>query len=98
MSIADAETLTLWAECLTVKTQPERLGIVVVKNMFRLDGTCASYKSSRIKYGISSECGVRSAKLWKRLRAVYYKFPLSYGPSAECHRDGLPARKAVFGY
>jgi|GEM_PF-6623997 len=43
----------------------------------------------RNNYGKSSECGVRSAESWKRLRVVYYIVSLSYGRSDESHRDGL---------
>gem|GEM_PF-4218190 len=39
---------------------------------------------------------VRSAGLWKRLRAVYYIISLSYGRSDKCHRDGLHILRTVF--
>ena len=41
---------------------------------------------------------MRSAELWKRLRAVYYIISLSYVRSDECHRDGLHILRTVFSY
>jgi|GEM_PF-4459370 len=40
---------------------------------------------------------VRRAELWKRLRAVYYIFSLSYGRSDEYHRDGLQILRTHIG-
>ena len=34
--------------------------------------------------------------MWKRFRAIYYIFSLSYGRSVECHRVALPVLRTDF--